>query len=42
LPVGLQIVAPTRGEARLLPGARRMEEILGLGALTPIDPRPPR
>lgn len=41
LPVGLQIVAPTRGEARLLPGARCMEEILGLGALTPIDPRPP-
>jgi amidase len=41
LPVGLQIVAPTRGEARLLAGARCMEEILGLGALTPIDPRLP-
>jgi amidase len=41
LPVGLQIVGPTRGEARLLAGAKRMEEILGLGILTPIDPRPP-
>ena len=40
LPVGLQIVAPCRGEARLLAGARLMEEILGLGAITPIDPRP--
>ena len=40
LPVGLQIVASCRGEARLLAGARLMEEILGLGAITPIDPRP--
>jgi len=40
LPIGLQIVAPCRGEARLLAGARLMEEILGLGAITPIDPRP--
>ena len=39
LPVGLQIVAPCRGEARLLAGARLMEDILGLGAITPIDPR---
>jgi len=39
LPIGLQIVAPPRGEARLLAGARLMEEILGLGAITPIDPR---
>ena len=29
-----------QGEARLLAGARLMEEILGLGAITPIDPRP--
>jgi amidase len=40
LPVGLQIVAPGRGEARLLAGARFIEQVLGLGAITPIDPRP--
>ncbi len=39
LPVGMQIVAPCRGEARLLAGAKLMEDILGLGAITPIDPR---
>lgn len=40
LPVGLQIVAPPRGEARALATGRLLEDILGLGALTPIDPRP--
>jgi amidase len=39
LPVGLQIVAPPRGEARLLAGARFAETHLGLGDITPIDPR---
>lgn len=39
LPVGIQIVAPCRGEARLLAGARLLEDILRLGAITPIDPR---
>jgi amidase len=39
LPVGIQIVAPCRGEARLLAGAKLLEDILGLKALTPIDPR---
>ncbi len=39
LPVGLQIVAPCRGEARLLAGAKLLQDILGLGAITPIDPR---
>lgn len=39
LPVGLQIVGPGRGEAKLLAGARYMEQVLGLGAITPIDPR---
>lgn len=39
LPVGLQIIAPNRQEAKLLGMARWMEEVLGLGALTPIDPR---
>jgi amidase len=40
LPVGIQIVAPCRGEARLLAGAKLLEDVLGLGAITPIDPRP--
>ena len=39
LPVGLQIIGPPRGEAGLLAGARLMENLIGLGAITPIDPR---
>ena len=39
LPVGLQMVAAPRGEAQLLAGARVLEDILGLRATTPIDPR---
>jgi amidase len=42
LPVGLQIVAPPRGEARLLAGARMLEDVLGLRGTTPIDPRAPK
>ena len=42
LPVGIQIVAPPRGEARLLAGAKMLEDILGFGALTPIDPVSPK
>ena len=42
LPVGLQVVAPPRGEAQLLAGARVLEDILGLRNATPIDPRPAR
>jgi amidase len=42
LPVGLQVVAPPRGEAQLLAGARALEEVLGLRGATPIDPRPPK
>jgi len=42
LPVGLQIVAPPRGEAQLLAGAKALEDILGLRGTTPIDPRPPK
>ncbi|MEM9432013.1 MAG: amidase family protein, partial [Pseudomonadota bacterium] len=37
LPVGLQLVGPPRGEARLLQVARAIEERLGLPS-TPIDP----
>ena len=40
LPVGLQMVAPPRGEARLLAGAKVLEDILGLRGVTPIDPKP--
>jgi amidase len=39
MPVGLQVVAPNRGEAKLLAGAAFIENVLGLGAGTPIDPR---
>jgi amidase len=42
LPVGLQMVAPPRGEAQLLAGAKVLEDILGLRGSTPIDPRPPK
>ncbi|KIZ35087.1 MULTISPECIES: amidase family protein [Rhodopseudomonas] len=40
LPVGLQMVAPPRADARLLAGAAVLEDILGLRGTTPIDPRP--
>jgi len=42
LPVGLQIVAPPRGEAQLLAGAKVLEDILGLRNSTPIDARSPK
>jgi amidase len=38
-PVGIQIVAPPRGEAALLAGALVFEEILGMRGQVPIDPR---
>jgi amidase len=41
LPVGVQIAAAPRGEARLLAGARQLERRLDLARSTPIDPRPP-
>ena len=42
LPVGLQMVAAPRGEAQLLAGAKVLEDILGISAATPIDPRAPK
>lgn len=39
LPVGIQIVAPGRAEAKLLAGAKLLEDLLGLKNLVPIDPR---
>jgi amidase len=41
LPVGLQIVAPPRGEARILAAAKALEDVLGVKGMTPIDPRVP-
>jgi amidase len=38
LPVGIQIAAAPRGEARLLAGAKLLEDILGLKGRTPINP----
>jgi len=40
LPVGLQLVGKPRGEAELLSFAAKLEELLALGKLTPMDPRP--
>lgn len=40
MPVGLQLIGPPRGEARLLAVARAVEDALG-GPLPPIDPRTP-
>jgi amidase len=40
LPVGLQLAAATRGEARLLAGAKLLESILWQEPIVPIDPRP--
>ncbi len=39
LPVGMQIIAPNRGEAKLLAIAKRIEEVLAMGPITPIDPK---
>ena len=40
LPVGLQVVGPPRGEARLLAAAALMEQVFGIAGRLPIDPRP--
>jgi amidase len=37
-PVGLQIVAAPRADARLLSGAAQLEASLGLSGRTPISP----
>ena len=42
LPVGLQLVGRPRGERALLAAAALLEAQLGLAALLPIAPRPPR
>ncbi|BAM91059.1 putative amidotransferase [Bradyrhizobium oligotrophicum S58] len=42
LPVGLQMIAAPRADARLLAGAKVLEDVLGIANSTPIDPRAPR
>ncbi len=37
LPVGLQIVAPPNADARVLAGARLLEDILALGTVKPVE-----
>jgi amidase len=39
LPVGLQIITANRSDAKLLAVAKYVEDVLALGAITPIDPR---
>ena len=39
LPVGLQMIGPSNGDARLLASAHQLEAILGLDTVTPIMPR---
>ncbi len=39
LPVGLQLVAPPRGEAKLLAAAKRFEDMAGVADKVPLDPR---
>ncbi len=41
LPVGLQVIAAPRGEAKLLAGAKVLEDVIGALGTNPIDPKPP-
>jgi amidase len=41
LPVGLQIIGPLRGEARLFGIAKLVEDMAGIADRAPIDPRAP-
>jgi amidase len=38
LPVGLQVIGPNRGEAKLLATAKYIEDVLEMETITPIDP----
>lgn len=40
LPVGLQLIGPPRGEAKLLAVAKAVEDAVAFRGRTPIDPRP--
>ena len=39
MPVGIQLIGPPRGEARLLAVARAVEDAVGFSRGVPIDPR---
>ena len=39
MPVGIQLIGPPRGEAKLLAVAKAVEDATGLAAITPMDPR---
>jgi amidase len=41
MPVGIQLVGPPRGEAKVLAVARALEDVVGFHGRTPIDPRTP-
>ena len=41
LPVGIQMVAPPRGEAALFSAAAAVEDLFGITGNLPIDPRSP-
>jgi amidase len=40
MPVGIQLIGPPRGEAKLLAVAKAVEDAVGFRGHTPIDPRP--
>ena len=40
LPVGMQLVAPPRGEWQLLSAAAALEQVFGMAERVPLDPRP--
>jgi amidase len=40
MPVGIQLIGPPRGEAKLLAVARAIEDAVGFRGRTPIDPKP--
>jgi amidase len=40
MPVGIQLIGPPRGEAKLLAVAKAIEDAVGFRGRTPIDPRP--
>jgi amidase len=39
LPIGLQVIAPNRGEAKLLNVAKFMEDVFGFSNITPMEPK---
>ena len=39
MPVGLQVIAANRGEAKLLNAAKFVEDVFGFSTITPIDPK---